>query len=94
MDFLIGPDGEIYRNMEGIGVILSIRYAGDLTELFLIDPDKAAGKPFCRGGQQCEIQACLFAFLIHAAAHITDDLKTQPLAFGAFAVVLSCCTES
>lgn len=28
MDFLIGPDGEIYRNMEGIGVILSIRYAG------------------------------------------------------------------
>ena len=75
--------------MEGVGVIIAVGHALDLAEALAVDLDKAAGQAFRRGGDQREIQAVFFARLIHALAHVADDLEAEVLRLVALAVVLA-----
>ena len=55
-DFLKCTDRIIYRYMERIGVILSVRHTRDLSKAFLINADKSSGQTFCRCGQQGKLR--------------------------------------
>ncbi len=88
-DLFKGVDGIIHRHMEGVGVIIPVRHAGDLSKLLLVDAHKGAGKPLRRCGQQRKVQAGFLGLVVHALAHIGDDLQAQLVAFLAFAVVLA-----
>ena len=73
--------------MERIGVILAVGNAGDLAVYLLIHADESAGKSFCGSCEQAEIETGLFALVVHALSHAGDDVKTQLLRLGGFAVM-------
>ena len=80
-------DGVVHRHMERVGVVIPVGDTGDLAVDLLVDADEPAGKSFGGGGEEGEVEAGLFRFVIHALAHMGDDLKTQLLALFAFAVM-------
>ena len=47
-DLLKGVDLVIHRDMEGVGIVIPISYAGDNTVLLLVDAYEPARKAFCR----------------------------------------------
>ena len=89
LDLLEGADGVVHRDVEGVGVVLPVGDAGDFPKLFLVDADKAAGQAFGGSGQQGEVQARLLGLVIHALAHVGDDLIAQLIAFLTLAVMLA-----
>ena len=73
--------------MEAVRVILTVRYAGDHAEALGIHPDEAAGEALRRGGKAGEVQAAGRRFTVGTVADAADDLKSECLRLGAFAVV-------
>ena len=73
--------------MERVGVVIAVGNARDDTVFLAVDPDEAAGQALCRSRDQREIQMVLLARLIHALAHMADDLKAEVLRLLALAVM-------
>ena len=87
LDFIESADGIIYRNMEGVGVIIAVGNAGNLAEFFCVHANKSSGKTFCGSCKKGKVKAVFFAGFVHSLSHESDDLKTKVLCFLAFAVV-------
>ena len=75
--------------MEGVGVVIPVRHAGNDAILLFIDLHEPAGQPLRGGGQQGEVQVALFALLVHSGPHVADDLQAQHSGPLALAVVLA-----
>ncbi len=73
--------------MEGIGIVVAVRDAGNAAVALPIQGHKAPAEAFRRSGDKREIQTGLFRLFVGAAAHVPDDLKTQLLRLITFAVV-------
>ena len=82
-----GRDRIIHRHMEAVRVILTVRYAGDHAEALGIHPDEAAGEALRRGGKAGEVQTAGRRLSVGTVADAADDLKSECLRLGAFAVV-------
>ena len=89
VDLAKSPDGEIDGNMEGVGIILPVRHAGNGAVAGAIQLDEAPGKPLRGRGDEREIKPRQTGFLIGAPTHMPDNLQPQFLRFLAFAVMLA-----
>ena len=88
-NLLEGADGIIHRDVEGVGVIFPIGHPGNFPIFLLIDPHKGTGKTLGGSGQQSEVEPRLLGLVVHALAHIGDDLIAQLVAFFTLAVMLA-----
>jgi len=87
LNFIECVDGVIYRNMEGVCIIIPVGDAGDLSEFFGVHTDKSSGKAFRRSCKKREVESVFFACLVHSLSHKGDYFKTEVLGFPAFAVM-------
>ena len=78
---------EIHRNMERVGVLLTVGHAFDQAIPLAVNLHKPSGQTFGRGRNEREVEVIFLRCLVHAVPHVLDDLKAQVLCFLAFAVV-------
>ena len=89
LDLIEGVDREVYRHVEGVGVVVAVGNTLDNAEALLVDADEAAGQTLSRGSEAGEVELHLVALLIELLSHKADDLQTEPLSFLGFAVMLA-----
>ena len=51
-DLVVGRDGEPYRDVERVCIVLTVGDTGDLAVTLLVHTDEVAGQPFRRCTQQ------------------------------------------
>ena len=70
-DLLEGVDVVVDRDVEGVGVVVAVGDARDDAEALAVHPDKSAGQPLCRGGDQrkVELRSVRVASSIRARAY-------------------------
>ena len=70
-------DIKIYRDMERVGIILSVRYTFYLAKTLLVHLYETPGESLCRCCEQREIKTCTFGFLVHSCSHTGYYLKSE-----------------
>ena len=73
--------------MEGIRIVIAVVHALDDAVLLAVDAHEAAGQTLGGRGDQGEIQVIFRGGLVHAVAHVLDDLEAEVLRLVALAVV-------
>ena len=73
--------------MEGIGIILPVRDAGDLAVAAAVDGHEAPAQAFGGGGDERKIEAGGLGFVVAALAHVGHDVQPQALGLLALAMM-------
>ena len=89
VDLLEGGNWVVNRNVEGVGVEVAISDTLDCAEFLAVHLGKAAGETFSWGREERVVEVHSLGFFIAEVAHVTDDIETDFLSFGGFAMVLA-----
>ena len=89
VDLLEGGNRIVDRNVEGVGVEVAVSDALDLTKFLAVHLGKAARKTFGWGCEKRVVEMHSLGLFVAEVAHVTDDIETDFLSFGGFAMVLA-----
>ena len=89
VDLAEHADRIVDRDVEGIGVVISVGDALKLAIVLLVDADEAAGETFRRRCDDGEVEVVFLSGLLGLLVEFADDLETERLGGFAFAVVLA-----
>ena len=88
-DLVVRADGIPDRNVEGVGVVLAVRDAGDLAVALAVHADEAAGQALGGRGEQGEVHAHGLGLVVAEIAHALDDHEALLLHGGILGVVMA-----
>ncbi len=80
-------DGVVHRQVEGVGVVLLVRYPGNHAEALLVYLYKSPREPLRRRGQQNKVEIVIIAELVTPPAHVLHDFQPQIQRFAILTVM-------
>ena len=86
-DLVEGIDGEVHRNVEGVGVVVPVGDARNVAEQLAVVLDESAGKTFGGRSDDGKVETRFLALGVRALADGAHDAQAEFLSFLGFAVM-------